>query len=95
MTRRQHVFRIEFCLRFLDGLPGRSVMALPIVLRHRNGARRHAVAAHVARPFVERAIERDHGRGVGPGRQDARKLEPVDDLFVGHWKSHEEFERIA
>ena len=84
MTRCQHVLRVELRLRRLDNLPGRSVVALPIVLRHLNRARRHSVAAHVARPFIERAIERDHGRGVSPGRQDTRELEPVNDLFIRH-----------
>jgi len=84
VTRCQHVLRVELRLRRMDGLPGRSVVALPIVLRHLNRARRHSVAAYVARPFIECAIERDHGYGVGPRRQNARKLEPIDDLFIRH-----------
>src|SRR5262245_42918275 len=58
VTRCQHVLWVELRLRCLDDLPGRPVMPFPIVLRHRDRARRHAVAPHIARPFIERAIER-------------------------------------
>src|SRR5262249_61248289 len=71
VTRCQYVLWVELRLRCLDDLPGRSIVPFPVVLRHRNRARRHAVTTYVARPFIERAIERDHGRGVAPRRQDA------------------------
>src|SRR5215831_14426926 len=54
VTWCQHILRVELRLRCLDDLPGRSIVPFPVVLRHRNRARRHAVTTYVAGPFIER-----------------------------------------
>jgi len=50
VTRCQHVPRVELRLRRLDDLPGRSVVALLIVLRHLNRARRQPATASAREP---------------------------------------------
>jgi hypothetical protein len=57
MTRCQHVLRVELRLRCVDGLPGRSVVALPIILRHRNCVRPSFAAVHESAIGIELPIQ--------------------------------------
>ena len=82
LTWGQHIVRIEKLLRISERFPNWSIVPAPIGLRKRNRARRQPCSTHIARPLVESAIHRDHGRDVRRSRQIARKLESDDQIFV-------------